>query len=51
MGYTFTIEIWVLGDNGYEYQEYWAGSSFIKAMFQMIKAHREGHGCVTLHWR
>lgn len=55
MGTTFEIEVWVpiewLNELKYGYAPYWSGESFIVAIWKFIKAKREGHGCVTMHWR
>ena len=54
MGSKYTVEVWKQiewkGDE-YGYEEFWHGQSWIAAMVNFIKAKREGHGCVTMHWR
>ena len=54
MGNTWEIQVWKPiewrgGEYGYE--EFWSGQSCIDAFWNLIKAKRAGHGCVTLHWR
>jgi hypothetical protein len=53
MGNTFEISVWKMIDwkNEYGYEEFWRGENCIMALYQFIKAKREGYGCVTLHWR
>ena len=54
MGNTWEIQVWKPiewrgGEYGYE--EFWRGQSWMAAAWNFLKAKREGHGCVTLHWR
>ena len=53
MGNTLEIQVWKFVDwrDAYAYEEYWRGESWIAALWNFLKAKREGHGCVTLHWR
>lgn len=51
MGTKFEIEVWKKSDGGCAYEEFWRGESLIAALWNLYKAKREGHGCVTLHWR
>ena len=57
MGNTWIIEIWTIvgnfanGEDELGDKEYWRGESCILAIWNFIKAKREGHGCVTLYWR
>lgn len=58
MGNTWEIQVWKrLDDRGgayvgdYGYEEFWRGQSALSALWNFIKAKREGYGCVTLHWR
>ena len=59
MGSTFEIEVWKKTESGwhdgrgdqYGYEQFWRGESWIAAAWNYIKAKRQGHGCVTLHWR
>lgn len=54
MGSKFTVEVWrriEWQDDRYGYTEFWRGASFFLAILNLIKAKREGYGCVTLHWR
>ena len=53
MGNTFEIEVWAFDDDldQYRYQQFWAGQNIFVGIWNMIKAKREGYGCVTFHWR
>ena len=52
MGYKWQVEVWRKFYEGYGYESYWEGNSFIAAMLNLYKAKREfKKSCVTLHWR
>lgn len=54
MGNTYTVEVYKRrdwGDYSYGYETTWQGESFIRAIIELIKAKRKGHGCTTLSWR
>lgn len=53
MGNTFEVTYWGKSDfsNGYSDRQLWQGESFIAAIFNLIKAKRAGHACVSLKWR
>jgi hypothetical protein len=54
MGNTWEVHVWkriAWRNNQYGYEEYWRGESCLAAIWNFIKAKREGHGCVVLYWR
>jgi hypothetical protein len=54
MGNTFTVEVWKQRDwdgGNYGYEDFWRGENIVVALWKFWMAKREGHGCVTLHWR
>ena len=52
MGNTFEVLVWVKQfDDLYGYDEFYRGESLIAAIWNFFKAKRQGHGCVTIHWR
>ena len=54
MGNTWEIKVWKQiewKNMEWDYEPFWQGESWLSAMWYLIKAKRQGHGCVTLHWR
>lgn len=53
MGNAWEIQVWKYRDwaEDYGYEEFWRGESCVVALWNLFKAKRAGHGCVTLHWR
>lgn len=53
MDTTFEVVVWKFVDwrNSYAYEEYWRGQSVFVALWHLVKAKREGYGCVVLYWR
>lgn len=58
MGNTFEIWCWTIKEDAefgqhdaYHYVQYWRGESFLEAIDHLIKAKKEGFGCVKLEYR
>ena len=51
MGHKWTVEVWGQDEWGYRDMEFWAGEWFVAALVYMLKAKRQGYGCVRLAWR
>jgi hypothetical protein len=52
MGYIYEINVWDNSENGHYYWlQIYAGSSIIKAVYNMWWAKRNGWKCIKLEWR
>ena len=53
MGSKYEVTIWVYDEVSMTGKEkrFWAGESFIAALWNMRKAKKTGSGCISLLWR